>query len=38
MLTGLMIFGVAVAAAIALIARYAVDTTDGRDWMEHRVQ
>ncbi len=37
MLTGLMIFGVAL-VLIALIVRYAVDTTDGRDWMERHVQ
>ena len=38
MLTGLMIFGALVAGFVALVLRYAVDSTDGQDWMERRVQ
>ena len=38
MLTGLMIFGVVLGGLVALTVRYAVDSTDGRDWMERHVQ
>jgi hypothetical protein len=33
-----MIFGVVLAGLVVLTVRYAVDTTDGRDWMERHVQ
>jgi hypothetical protein len=37
-LTGLMIFGVVLALYLGVIFRFAVDTTDGQDWMERQVQ
>ncbi len=37
-LTGLIIFGVAFTALMALMARFAVDSTDGRDWIERHSQ
>lgn len=38
MLTGLIIFGVLLATMVVMLGRYAVDTTDGRDWMERQTQ
>ena len=38
MLTGLIIFATVLAGFVTLVVRYAVDTTDGRDWMERQIQ
>ena len=38
MLLGLMIFGAAALAVVALYVRFAVDTIDGQDWMERQVR
>lgn len=38
MLLGLMIFGAIALGLVALYVRFAVDTIDGRDWMERQVR
>ena len=38
MLIGLMIFGAVALGLIGLYVRYAVDSIDGRDWMERSVR
>ena len=38
MFIGLIIFGAVIAAMVVLTALFAVDSTDGRDWMERHVQ
>ena len=38
MLLGLMIFGAIAFGLVALYVRFAVDTIDGRDWMERQVR
>ena len=38
MFIGLIIFGAVIAAMIVLTALFAVDTTDGRDWIERPIQ
>ena len=36
MILNLIIFAVVVAAFLALIARFGVDSRDGEDWLNHR--
>ena len=38
MLFGLMIFGAVALGLVALYVRFAVDTIDGKDWMERGVR
>ena len=38
MFLGLMIFGAAALGAVALYIRFAVDTIDGKDWMERQIR